>query len=63
MVGNIVHASFKVFTKITALHSNLEVFFSPHQKDIAERYWRATFDKARALLLSSKLPDFFGKGS
>ena len=52
MLGKKFHANFSSVQQFTSP-------YSPHQNGIAARYWRMVFDNVRALLLSSKLPEFF----
>ena len=59
MVGNIFQATFKIFCKNNSIAQLFTSPSSPHQNGIVERYWRTIFDNARAILISSKLPESF----
>ena len=57
--GEYISSKFQNFCKNNSIAQQFTSPYSPHQNGIAERYWRMVFDNARALLLSSKLTEFF----
>ena len=57
--GEYISLKFQKFCKNNSIAQQFTSPYSPHQNGIAEQYWQTVFDNARALLISSKLPESF----